>query len=160
MNTLYAISALEVMAWCFFFKRTALIHAAALLIFVKILFPIIKSVLLHVCWRIPRAFIRHEFVATLGHHSFFSVMFQDPYKKFYRGTNRKLTASPIKEPGKREIATPAPIPPEVVPQNPGYPIRVRTDFLGYPIVEDEDKVISASMRKIDKEIEEFYRENG
>lgn len=156
METLYAISALEVMAWCLFFKKTALVHAAALLIFVKILFPIIKSVLLHVCYRIPVALYHRRCWATFRAHCVIMFAFaRDKYKAAYGKSTAKGRVIP-KEPSKKELPQPVRAWWEMEPQNPGYVPVGRTDFLGNPI-DPEDAIVAANMKKIDKEIDAFLR---
>lgn len=153
MNNLTLILVSETLFWVFFTRRASYLHACILLILVKVGWPILKSVSLHLFWRIPRAFIRGEFVETVKHH--FEGWFGNPYKKYMR-----TDPLPIRESKKQKLIPREPskhdIP--IVPQNPGYPVHAKTDFLGNPI--DEDSVVSANMRKIDREIEQFYRENG
>jgi hypothetical protein len=68
MSTLYAIAALETLFWVFFYRQASYFHACALLILVKIFFPIVRSALLHVFYRIPRAILKHTMRAQLRSH--------------------------------------------------------------------------------------------
>src|SRR5438046_709617 len=80
MSTLFVVIVAEIL-FCLFFKKYAVVLHGALLLFVaKILFPIVKSIVLHVFWRIPMAFIQHRAVATFRAHNWFSLFFGDSYK--------------------------------------------------------------------------------
>src|SRR4051794_33807013 len=68
MTTLYVIVTLETLFWVFFYRQASYFHACALLILVKILFPIVRSALLHVFFRIPVAIVTRTFQAQIRSH--------------------------------------------------------------------------------------------
>ena len=162
MGTLLCFGIAEILFWLFFTKKAAYFHSALLLVTVRlvqwVIYPVIRSVILHIFWRIPEAIIHKHFQATVKKH--FTGWFGNPYKvEWYQVKPRHEKVIPIKEPGKRDLPEWLPSPaPTYGPQNPSDSPVPRIDAFGMPI--DDEAIVALNMRKIDREIESFYRENG
>jgi hypothetical protein len=103
MNTLFVVIVAEVLFCVFFTNYAKVFHGALLLFVAKILFPVVKSLLIHICWRIPEAIIHKHLWASVKTHSWVSMFWHDPYKQ-YRPKHGTL---PVKEPEKAPERIPA-----------------------------------------------------
>jgi hypothetical protein len=141
MNTLFVVIVAEVLFCVFFTNYAKVFHGALLLFVAKILFPVVKSLLIHICWRIPEAIIHKHLWVSVKAHSWVSMFWHDPYK-IKHGT------LPVKEPGKRVKPTPERIPAHIA--NAPMPWIDEIDGTvvnpdGKPV--DMDKELSKLMRK-------------
>ena len=101
MNNLALIIVSETLFWVFFTRKASYLHACILLILVKVGWPIVKSISLHLFWRIPRAIVKREFKATVTHH--FKGWFGNPYKALMNTEPLPMKEPRFRDPIKAEM---------------------------------------------------------